>query len=132
MSTSGDDEKYCICSYVCQILGLMSGKYCVHDDSDIVLYSLGDGQPVQRFEHWSYVVTPCSTCHNAFQIFLNALEFVPFFPWRVAVVEPGVDYAACNHIGHVSVEHWTNMRQSPDVEISGFNDVLYVRIECEA
>ena len=68
------------CDDVCQVLGLTNGQYFVRDDSDLVLYSLGDRHPGQQFEHWLYVVMPRSTSHHAYQVIPNVLQFVKAFP----------------------------------------------------
>ena len=125
------------CDDVCQVLRLTGGQYFVRDGCDLVLYSLGDGQPMQCFEHWLNVITPRSTRHNTCQMILNALELVKVLlrgviQQCVAVVKPGVDNAACNHIGHLPAEHWTDMLQSPDMKIAGLHNIFYVIIKCKA
>jgi hypothetical protein len=65
-----------------------------------------------------------TTCSN-----LDLLKFVAVLrsgaiQHRVAVVKPGIDYTASHRVGHFSVEYWSDVPQSVDVEVAGFHDAL--------
>ena len=119
-----------------QILLLTSRQYFVRDHSDLVLYSLGDGQSVQLLEHWSYVVAPRRTRHDTCQSVLNKLEFVEIFlgsaiQQRVAVVKPGVNYTASYCTGYLTVENWSNVPQRADVEVAGSDYISNVIVKSQ-
>ena len=48
----------------------------MRDDGDLVLYSLGDRQPVQFFEHWLYMIPPRAPSHDSRKSILYTLKLV--------------------------------------------------------
>ena len=107
------------------------------DDSDLVLHSLSDGEPVQFLEHWLYMIAPRASGHDPCKSILHPLKLVKVLfsgamQQRVAVVNPRTDDAACHGISYLLAECWSDMPQGSDMEVTGFHDTCDMVIKRQA